>query len=59
MISTSSQCINVFRSVLINGNQFEVYVNRIGRPQFAITCVGDPFDEHGPSLASGRMVIRR
>jgi hypothetical protein len=51
VISTSSQCTTVFRSVLVNGNQFEEYVNRIGRPQFAITCAGDQFDEQGPGLA--------
>jgi hypothetical protein len=52
VISTSSQCTTVFRSVLVNGNPFEEYVNRIGRPQFAITCAGDQFDEQGPGLAS-------
>jgi hypothetical protein len=52
VISTSSQCTTVFRSVLANGNPFEEYVNRIGRPQFAITCAGDQFDEQGPGLAS-------
>ncbi len=51
MINASSQCKKVFRAVLTNGDQFEEYVNRISRPQFAITCVGDQFDKHGPSLA--------
>lgn len=51
MANVGSHRIKVYRCVLTSGAQFEVYVNRIGRPQFAITCVGDPFDEHGPSLA--------
>jgi hypothetical protein len=50
VISASSQCTKVFRSVLTNSSQFEAYVNRIGRPRFAINCVGDQFDEQGPGL---------
>lgn len=52
MTNVSSQRAKVYRYILNSGAQFEVCVNRIGRPQFAITCVGDPSDEHGPKLAS-------
>lgn len=51
MPNVGSRTIKICRCVLTNGAQFEAYVNRVGRPQFAITCVGDPCDEHGPILA--------
>ncbi|RFU45927.1 hypothetical protein D0B32_19885 [Paraburkholderia sp. DHOC27] len=50
MAILGSHRTKVYRRVLTTGAEFEQYVNRIGRPQFAITCVGDPFDERGPDL---------
>jgi hypothetical protein len=50
MSNLNSHRIQVHRYVIKNAAQFETCVNHIGRPQFAITCVGDPFDQCGPSL---------
>lgn len=33
--------VEVFRSVITSGAQFERYVNAIGRPRFAVSCGGD------------------
>lgn len=41
---------NFFVLFLTNGVKFEESANRMGRPQFAITCLGDKFDEHGSCI---------
>jgi hypothetical protein len=41
MRNSSMNGATVFRSVITSGVQFEEYVNKIGRPRFAVSCAGD------------------
>lgn len=51
MEKPSCSSTEVFRSVLTSGIQFEEYVNRIGRPRFAISYAGDNPGAAGTRLA--------
>jgi hypothetical protein len=50
MTNLNSPRIDVHRYVIKNAAQFETCVNHIGRPQFSITCVGDPSEQSGASV---------